>query len=301
MSARDPSASGRPADADATSSLDWARAQGLGDAVARAVAVRVARRRRRRWAAAGTLAVLVLVAGLWRAGSIGWPGRAETALVLRPAQRTLPDGTIVELRDGAEIAIAYDAAFRRVTLVRGEAHFAVTKNRMRPFVVTAGRVEVRAVGTAFSVQLAPAHVAVLVTEGRVAVERHAAAGGPDLALPPAALVDAGRQLVVSTKVESGPRAVDAPQVLAAPQLAERLAWRMPRLEFSGTSLAEVVALFNRHGHLRLVLADDSLAELKLSGVLRADNGDALLRVLATEFGIEAERRDDGEIRLHRGR
>ena len=40
-----------------------------------------------------------------------------------------------------------------------------------PFIVNAGGVEVRAVGTAFNVNLQSKSVAVLVTEGKVAVER----------------------------------------------------------------------------------------------------------------------------------
>jgi transmembrane sensor len=57
-----------------------------------------------------------------------------------------------------------------VVLERGEAHFQVAKNPARPFVVVARGVEIRAVGTAFSVGLESTRVEVLVTEGQVAVE-----------------------------------------------------------------------------------------------------------------------------------
>ena len=53
----------------------------------------------------------------------------------------------------------------------GEAYFTVAKNPGRPFVVAAGGVGVRAVGTAFNVRLDSDAVEVLVTEGRVQVSR----------------------------------------------------------------------------------------------------------------------------------
>ena len=62
--------------------------------------------------------------------------------------RALDDGTVVELNGGAEIEVQFTAAERRLRLVRGEAHFQVAKNPLRPFVVEAGGVAVRAVGTA---------------------------------------------------------------------------------------------------------------------------------------------------------
>ena len=71
-----------------------------------------------------------------------------------------------------------------VTYWRGEAHFQVAKNANRPFVVQAGAVEFRAVGTAFDVQLGATQVQMIVTEGRVA-------GGPRRLCPRAGADAAG--------------------------------------------------------------------------------------------------------------
>ena len=68
---------------------------------------------------------------------------------------------------------------RGIDLIRGEALFDVTKDRKRPFVVTAGATQVRAVGTSFSVQLLPDQpVQVLVREGVVEIKR------PDVPMAP---------------------------------------------------------------------------------------------------------------------
>jgi ferric-dicitrate binding protein FerR (iron transport regulator) len=67
---------------------------------------------------------------------------------------------------------------------------------------------------------------------------------------------------------------------------ERLNWRVPLLEFSGTPLAEAIPMFNRHGRRHLVL-DPALGRLQLSGTLRADDTDSLFILLRNEFGIIA--------------
>jgi ferric-dicitrate binding protein FerR (iron transport regulator) len=96
---------------------------------------------------------------------------AGSTVVRRPDVQKLPDGTRVELNAGTEFVVEFTPGVRAVRLVRGEALFAVPKNPARPFVVGAGAVSVRAVGTAFAVRHGAAVVGVLVTEGRIAVER----------------------------------------------------------------------------------------------------------------------------------
>jgi transmembrane sensor len=54
---------------------------------------------------------------------------AEVAALAAPCERrTLEDGSVVELNRGAAVEVAFSAAERRVTLVRGEANFAVAKD-----------------------------------------------------------------------------------------------------------------------------------------------------------------------------
>ncbi|MGH7956064.1 MAG: iron-containing alcohol dehydrogenase, partial [Opitutaceae bacterium] len=77
-------------------------------------------------------------------------------------------GSVVELNVDADILVDFSPVRRAVRLVRGEAHFTVATDAARPFVVSAGGVEVRAVGTGFAVHFAPQEIAVLVTEGQVA-------------------------------------------------------------------------------------------------------------------------------------
>ena len=63
--------------------------------------------------------------------------------------------------------------------------------------------------------------------------------------------------------------------VSATEMDEHLAWRVPRLEFAGTPLAQALPMFNQYGGVRLTLADPALGRLQLSGVLRADDSESL--------------------------
>lgn len=157
--------------------LDWPLQAGCVDPVLKEIEACVRERRvcrRRRWtsiAAVGVAAAVVAI-GLLAPRGLFFAERApsSTTIVSAPERQVLPDQSVIELKGGAVVRVAYSDSERRVELVRGEAHFQVAKNPGRPFVVAAGALEVKAVGTAFAVQLAPAAVEVLVTEGRVALQ-----------------------------------------------------------------------------------------------------------------------------------
>jgi transmembrane sensor len=292
--------------------VDWAIKAGVADEVMIGARLRVRHRRRRQAAIASAVAVLGLAAGLWfsNAHPFTRTGRVvTTAIVDLPEHRVLPDGSVVELKDDARISVAFTPGFRRVALLSGEAHFKVAKNKERPFVVVIGDVEVRAVGTAFSVQREEASVEVLVTEGRVTLDKLpgglSAAGGSapqETAFPKTiATLDAGNRAVVGIAEPAGSSSVVSVQMVSVSEVSQRLAWRIPRLEFTQTPLGEAIKMINEHSHERLVLADASLENVRISGVLRADHIETLLRLLDDEHGIKAEHLAGGEIVLARSR
>ncbi len=292
--------------------VEWATQSGVTTEVLARLERRLQQRRRRRWQLAfSSVAVLML------AGTVAWQVRgrapvnagapASTIVVNAPARQVLADGSVVELRPGASLRVEFSETLRRVVLERGEAHFAVAKNPLRPFIVQAGGVDARAVGTAFSVQLRASATEVVVTEGQVAVQRTGLVPSslptpvaPASAEPPLALLVAGHRAVVETTAATK-GVVREIEALSPTVLSERLAWRVPIVEFSGTPLAEAVAMLNRHGSVRLVLAERGIGTVRLSGVIRADSTDTLLRLLREEHGIGAERRADGTVVLARAR
>jgi transmembrane sensor len=300
----EPSAAGRPDDWE-NRPLDWARRSGQADRLLTALAARQRRQRRRRHGAAAALLIAVF------AGGVTWwpldraahpevpPGHSRSPLVTGPERRTLQDGSVIEARPGTNLEVRIDSAGhgpREVILVSGEAHFQIAPNPARPFIVSAGESRFRAVGTAFSIAVAPAAVEMIVTEGRVAVD--AVAGGTE----PLAVVDAGHRALVHRTV-AAPTLSAAPTISAvsAAEAGEKLAWRVPRLEFNETPLEEVVEILQRHSGVRLRLIGRDLRRIEITGALRADNIEPILHTLETHYAIRISRLPGGEIGLESAR
>lgn len=297
------------------------RRTGAVAAVQAEVQILQGRRRRRRVVVAAGACVALVVLGSFVPRWIGGSDSTAptTAIVVLPERRTLPDGSIVELREGAEITVSFAAGEtgeRRVILQSGEAHFQVAADANRPFVVAAGHIAVRAVGTAFSVGRNRDRIDVLVTEGIVAVGKPQSpdvpgspierSGLPSTTGPssPSALdpsptewrLGAGTRMTLAEAVTSG-----APEVLpiAASELNERLGWRSPRVEFSRAALPEVVEVINRYCRIQFKIADRKLEPVRLSGRFRADDAEAFARALERSFGIVVERTSETEFLLRR--
>lgn len=274
--------------------LDAARTQGLAEGM---VSELTARERRRRWrvqlgwaaglAAAAAVAVLFFVQPTVQPAG---PQQSKASVVafIRPERRVLEDGSVVELAKGSEISVSYSAERRDVRLVQGKALFIVAKNPARPFIVAGNGVEVRAVGTAFAVQLADDVVDVLVTEGRVAVDRPAVAS--TAAAGDSVFVSAGSRLLVPM---GGNEALHA-EFIPPAELARRLAWRGAQLELSGARLQEAVDVINRETGARITVADATLAGVRLSGIFAADKAEDFVRMLEQnpEINLVAERHTD---------
>ena len=262
------------------------------------------RRRRWPWVAGGALAAAAAVAvvlmgslGPWTRGPAVPPVKSYLHVNERLA---LPDGSRVELKDGSQVVVQYSDRERRVKLAGGEAQFSVWKDATRPFVVEAGGVEVRAVGTVFNVRLEERAVAVLVTEGRVKVNRE----WPPVAPAGSAaevLVAAGEQTAVGRAVAAGPGAPVVVVPATPEQIGQSLAWQTPRLQFFETPLAAAVAEFNRLNRFQIVIGDAELGTRPIGGTFRPDNVEGFVRLLETTLDVRSERRGENETVLRRRR
>jgi transmembrane sensor len=273
--------------------LHRARQMGATGAITAELQARARRRRtqRRMLVGAGLAAVLVLGLGLWiRQPSAPATTAAPPIITASKTVRRLPDGSRVELNGNSEIVVNYEPGFRRIELVHGEALFSVEKNPRRPFIVRAGGLEVRAVGTAFNVKLQNSGVEVLVTEGKVGLDAttgHAPLLARDPSGNPGVLVAGQRATIADVR----PGAVQV-SALTRDELADRLAWRRPRLEFSGVELAHAVERLNHTNHLQITLEGAGLGQLRLSGTFFSDDPETFSRLVAETFSLRTERRGD---------
>ena len=230
----------------------------------------------------------------WRSS---FSGAANTA-VGGLERMSLPDGSVVQLNTDSAVEVHYTAGERRVRLLRGEAHFSVAKNPARPFLVFAGGVDVRAVGTAFDVRLRAASVDVLVTEGKVRLERPLAAdaGQPVSAgaMAPLVFLAAGERASVPLALPASDSTPMAVTVIPVPPdaMAQALAWREQQLQFSTETLAEMVAEFNRYNAHQLVIDDPRLATKRFGGTFPSNDSAGFVLLLEREFGVVAQRQAD---------
>lgn len=280
----------------------WSRLDHLPESAAAPVLAFVDRRRsfwqRTLWT--GTLAAAAAVTigfVVWsRQAPVLPPSSVEFVALDAPRTITLADGSLVHLNTGGKVIEQFTATERHVLLAQGEAHFSVTKNPARPFIVRAGALQVRAVGTAFDVNLRSDDVDVIVTEGRVQLTTLTA---PATASAPA--LDAGERAVFRSDLKSDADLTHAlvRSHLGATELADALAWRAPLLRLGGATLAELAVAFERGTGKRLVFADPSLGELRFGGRFRADDLEGFIQVLATTLDLAVERSANGKIVLRK--
>lgn len=292
-------------------SAAWSLLDRLPESAAAPILATSTRRRSfwRRTVALGSFAAAAAVAVIgvrfWSASSVptSAPSPANlTASASTPRQLILSDGSTVQLNAGSEVVEQFTSSERRVLLTRGEAHFAVTKNPARPFVVQAGALRVRAVGTAFDVNFQFAQIEVLVTEGRVQLTTSSAPPTPTLTYSPTTpLIEAGHRAVMPGKVTDDPEAARGIVIsrVDADEMARVLAWQAPLLRLGGATLAELALEFQRYSGRRVVLADPSLAQLRVGGRFRADDVDGFANLMATQLDLDVERTADGTLVLRK--
>jgi len=250
--------------------------------------------------AAGALAAAACVAfAAWTLASRPQPHSTVSFAAVAGQHRTvdLTDGSTLLLNSGSEVDVEFASTERRVNLRQGEVHFSVAKDEARPFIVAAGAVKVRAVGTAFNVKRDRAAIEVIVTEGKVRVSRDDAAATTSPTAAPLFLV-AGESAVIGV-LASDP--LPGAGRLAPDAWREKLAWQAPRLEFSNTPLSEVVGRFNRYSRVQLEIGDPELAARPASGTFNADNAEVFVNLLLASGDVRVERISETRIILHKAR
>lgn len=261
--------------------------------------------RRWRWRAIGlglsiAAAVVLGVTAWWRPARHESPGITPQSYLRVNESRALADGSIVNLKDGSRITTDFSAVERRVHLT-GEAHFNVTKDESRPFIVDAGGVAVRAVGTAFNVRVDADAVEVLVTHGTVRVN-------PSGSAVPSAVLERGGDNPLAPLVSARQRAIIArttpapPQVstMSASEISEALSWQAPRLQFLDTPLIVAATEFNQRNRTQIVIGDADLKRVPIGGTFRVDNVEGFVRLIERTLDLKSETRGN-EIVLRRAR
>lgn len=199
----------------------------------------------------------------------------------------LADGSTITLNTRSEVSVDLGEHQRSIRLVHGEARFQVAKDATRPFIVDAGAARVRAVGTEFDVRRSDARVAVTLVEGRVEVTPTL----ETIKIPEPAVLTAGQQ--VFYEIDSGERRVETVN------LERASAWIHQQLIFDSVPLTAAVEEANRYLEQPIAIDDPTLADIHVSGVVRAGNVESFVGSVESSFPVQAIRRADGQVALMR--
>lgn len=232
-------------------------------------------RGRRRFLVGGGMAAAIAVAT--GSATLWWRSRIEVIETALGEVRTVPlsDGSRTTLNSASRVRVAMTGGVRTAVLEHGEAWFEVEKDRARPFVVEAGEMRIRAVGTAFAVRRSREGAFVEVTEGIVDIWSTAL---------PAKHLRAPAGARVASDAAAGPSLVET-----SPEAIERsLAWRQGQLFFAGDTLESAVTQFNRYNAVPIIIADDRLRARRMIGRFRTNEPAAFARAAADMFGTSVE-------------
>ncbi len=223
----------------------------------------------------------VLVIGLL--GVAGWYGGRQMLMYDRVAVESgtqvieLPDGSLITLNSGssARYTAKESLSYRKVKL-SGEAFFEVARDTTRPFIIDAGPAQIEVLGTSFNVNAYPDNAAVEVTVNSGLVAMSAKQDKDKLIL-----LNKGNTGVYSKK-QSALNLVVAGDLNA-------VAWKTRILEFTETSLEEVVAKLNHTYRSDILIGNNELKDLTITVSFNMQELDAVLKVLASTLDLKIEK------------
>lgn len=191
----------------------------------------------------------------------------------------LPDASQATLGALSALEVAYSATERRVTLIAGEAFFAVEPDAARSFVVVVADAEIRALGTKFEVRRSRAGVRVSVLEGKVEVTQ--------------TRLSAKRVLAAQERVRvepSGRLSEIQPVRQSRPGL-----WRQGRLVYENATLSEVMSDADRYYAGNIIIDAEDLRTLPVSAAFRTDQIQEMMDALSLSLPISVRKLSNGDL------
>lgn len=183
---------------------------------------------------------------------------------------TLADGSSVSLGAKSAIAVEITAGTRSVKLLSGRAFFDVARDVNRPFTVQAGEAAVTVLGTAFDVGLSDEAVSVAVKRGLVGVRYDEGVTHIGEQVAPGSELVIRRGSGVATR-QSVP-------------VGEIGSWSDGRLFVENATIADVVAELRRYHRGWILLGDDQIGQLRVTGIYNLHQPEQALRAMLLPVG-----------------
>jgi transmembrane sensor len=255
--------------------------------------------------------LIVLVGAVWAVDEKVFRSGNENdgVLVAKKGTKTraiLPDGSTVVLNAGSRIE--YDPAFngitREVTLY-GEAYFDVVKQTNRPFIVHAGGINIKVLGTAFNVKSYPGDQSVETTliRGLVQIIRPGRQQEPPIFLHPnqKIVLPVGNENVEKTNEATvTEKVLPAVPVSTVSYLDSTLkenehietAWVYNRLQFRGDNFDELSKKLERWYNITIHFEDEAAKSLTFNGSIENETVEQAFEALRTAVAFNYKIRDN---------
>jgi ferric-dicitrate binding protein FerR (iron transport regulator) len=214
----------------------------------------------------------------------------------------LPDGSQVWLNAGSKLTYprSFDDKERKVALV-GEAFFKVQTNKSKPFIVSTGQMNVRALGTAFNVKAYPEDKAITTTlvEGIVKVDGVQGKKQFSYTLKPNQNIILNKEAeVIHEKVvavSKKSKAVDIePSIAAKVEIKTKVktelftSWKDSRWTIEGESLRSLAILLERKYNIIIHIDSYELDKYKFTGTIQNETLEQVLQFLSYTTPLEYE-------------
>lgn len=183
----------------------------------------------------------------------------------------LADGSTVTLNAQTAIKVNYQSQLRQIELIHGEALFEVKRNPTQPFVVKADYSQTKVLGTRFTVRENQDSDIITVIEGTVEVSPHQ---------HPPYLIKANDQILVGNQNPQGIKQVNT---------FATGAWIQGHLVFDNANLESVVNEIERYRSGKVIIKNNRLKSIKVSGRFDIRHPDKALEALEQTLPIKLYR------------
>ncbi|MEO5648310.1 MAG: FecR domain-containing protein [Ginsengibacter sp.] len=223
-----------------------------------------------------------------------------------PVKKLLPDSSVVWLNAGSHIWYADNFVQKnRDVYLDGEAFFSVKHDAKHPFIVHAGNITVRALGTKFNVLAYKNENKIEATliSGKIMVKID---GKPDqsiILIPNEKLTVTNQNLDLTNKNTEVGKGVsfevkEVSPIVSSATLPE-VAWLQDKLAFQNEAFDELAKRMERRYNIRIIFKDTSLGEERLSGVFENENIKKAMDLLQMTTSFRYRIQGDSAVYLNR--
>jgi transmembrane sensor len=223
-------------------------------------------------------AAIILISFLGFIGSLIFKTAPQPELIFASAEtmqeQALPDGSQIALNKHSKLTLATDFNTKqRKVRLEGEAFFEIKHDEQKPFLVEAGGLSIKDIGTAFNVKAETESdsVFVFVTEGIVELSN---------------LND-----VITLHKNEGATYIKSTKTFLGNTKANSGAYKTKQFHFSGTTLREVSATLNTVYGTIIQLDNEQIGSCTISVDFQNESPEVMVTIIAETLGLTVEHLD----------